>query len=339
MQGSHPSTHPLWPGRWWWLALLVIVAMAATLRYTGYDFSLPYVDHPDEPNYNLAADALVRGGRPQDRGMHGYPPGIVLINAVALAISGDRTLPPSHVLPAVRLVSITVSVLTVAIIALLGHRLGSPAGGLFAAWLWAISPPVVEMSRYATADAYITFFALVMLYLALTAALLPTERHSNRWMLAATIAAMLAILFKYQAVFLLPVLGVLAVLRLRDDAYPDKRRLLSNLALCAALLAVFALMLYLTTIRPMQLAPEPPTWYGHVSSTRLPPLPDLLHNWQVSVEPASSLMPLWVGLPLLVLLLLPRLGTPASRLGTLALLGSLALWVVGITVFGRETLR
>lgn len=330
---------PLWPGRRWWLALLVIVVIAGALRYTGYDFSLPYVDHPDEPNYNLSADVIVSGGLPRDRGMHGYPPGIVLVNAAALVLSGDPALPPSHVLPGVRLVSITVSVLTVLVLALLGHRLESPAGGLFAAWLWAVAPPVVEMSRYATADVYVTFFALAMLYLALTAVLLPAGARSNRWMLAATVAAMLAILFKYQAVFMLPVLGVLAALRLRGEGSAARRGLLANAALCVALLAVFALVLYLTTIRPMQLNPEPPTWYRHVSATRVPPLADVVHNLQVSVEPATPAVLLWLALPPLALLLLPRFSTPAGRRGTLAVVGSLVLWVVGITVFGRETLR
>ena len=34
-----------WPRRKWWLALLVILLLAGALRYPGYDFGLPFVEH------------------------------------------------------------------------------------------------------------------------------------------------------------------------------------------------------------------------------------------------------------------------------------------------------
>ena len=36
---------PFWPPRNWWLALLAILVLAGALRFPGYGFSLPHVEH------------------------------------------------------------------------------------------------------------------------------------------------------------------------------------------------------------------------------------------------------------------------------------------------------
>ena len=67
------------PRRNWWLALLAILLLAGALRYPGYDFSLPYVDQPDEPNFFLSGRMLIDFGTARSLNNHFYPPGIIQI--------------------------------------------------------------------------------------------------------------------------------------------------------------------------------------------------------------------------------------------------------------------
>ena len=74
------AERPLWPRRNWWLALLAILVLAGALRYPGYAFSLPFVDHLDEPNHYML-DARICWwilARPNPLNMHHYPPGIIM---------------------------------------------------------------------------------------------------------------------------------------------------------------------------------------------------------------------------------------------------------------------
>ncbi len=63
--------------KWWLTGLLFILALAAILRYPAYDFGYPYIDHPDEPHYALAAHSLINTGSAKGWMMDGYPPGII----------------------------------------------------------------------------------------------------------------------------------------------------------------------------------------------------------------------------------------------------------------------
>ncbi|MEO8397732.1 MAG: hypothetical protein ABI700_32355, partial [Chloroflexota bacterium] len=65
------ETPRLLPPRWWWLTLIVILICAGALRYTGYNFSLPYVDHPDESAYTIAGRMIIDFGSPKPIGMQG----------------------------------------------------------------------------------------------------------------------------------------------------------------------------------------------------------------------------------------------------------------------------
>jgi len=81
---------PFWPAKKWWFALLLVVVLAGILRFTGYDFGLPYIDHVDEPIYNIAAQLIIDDGSPRSIGMHGYPPGIIGLNLALLRLFRDR---------------------------------------------------------------------------------------------------------------------------------------------------------------------------------------------------------------------------------------------------------
>src|SRR5262245_21056695 len=116
----------IWPERWWWAALVVILLAAGALRYTGYNFSLPYIDHTDEPAYNLAGRMIIDFGSAKPIGMQGYPPGIVMLNYAVLRLFQDPTTPPGSILWIIRLISITFSLGVIALIALLGYRVMNP---------------------------------------------------------------------------------------------------------------------------------------------------------------------------------------------------------------------
>ena len=66
--------------RWWWLILSLLLVLAAWLYYRGYDASLPYIDHPNEPAFNLAAQTIVDTGSARSIGFDAYPPGIISLN-------------------------------------------------------------------------------------------------------------------------------------------------------------------------------------------------------------------------------------------------------------------
>lgn len=206
------STKPFWPARRWWMALLAILICASALRFTGYSFSLPYVDHVDEPAYNLAGRMIIDFGSAKPIGMHGYPPGIVTLNYILLRWFHDPVDPPAVMLGWLRLVSISFSVGTVLITGLLGYRVATPLAGLLAAGLWTFMPVIVEHSRYATADNFVTFFAMLGVFGALSGALYDRDK----WVTGSVVAMIFAIAFKYQAIFILPLVLAVPLVRLLD---------------------------------------------------------------------------------------------------------------------------
>jgi len=113
---------PLWPARRWWLTLLVLLVLAGGLRFTGYNFSLPYIDHPDEPNQFLAARLVLDQGTSRSIGKHSYPPGIVALHYLFVRYWQDPSQPPSIVTGPVRLIAISASLLSIALLALLGYH-------------------------------------------------------------------------------------------------------------------------------------------------------------------------------------------------------------------------
>ena len=202
---SLPTAHserPFWPRRNWWLALLVILVLAGALRYPGYDFSLPYVERErtDESYYLLTARLAIDYGSAKPLNMQHYPPGIIAVNYIVLRLFQDPSTPPSTVLPGLRLLAISVSLTTVVALALLGYHAANPLAGLIAAILWALTPELVNISRFATSDIYVTFLTVMTLWMTIVGVL--NERPG--WLIGTTYALMLAIIFKYSALALVP---------------------------------------------------------------------------------------------------------------------------------------
>lgn len=332
-QFMHTSDRPFWPSRWWWFALLIILVCAGALRYTGYDFSLPYVDHVDEPAYNLAGRMIIDFGSAKPLGMHGYPPGIVTVNYVLLRFFHDPSTPPSTIIDKVRLLSITFSIGTIIIVALLGYRVGLPLSGLLAAGLWAFSPVIVEHSRYATADNFVTFFTVAAFFLSLTG----THYDKDRWATAGTVAMMFAIMFKYQAVFVLPLILIMPLWRLVFREGNCTRRIFVNLGSNVLILGIF--FLWLLVIFPSLEATSSPDWSAPTESLAMPSLEIAYANIREALDPIRRDV-IWVpGIMGLALLFWPRFRETTDLFGLVVLFIGAIMWSIGVSFYGLQRIR
>lgn len=322
----------VWPSRSWWYVLLVIMLLAAGLRYPGYDFSFPYIDHADEPAYNLAARMIIDFGSAKPLGMHGYPPGIVTVNLILLRAFHDPSLPPSSILWIVRLLSITVSVLTVLVMGLLGYRVATPLAGLVAAWLWAVSPRVVEHSRFATADPYVTFFAVLALFWTISGTLYDRDRWTN-W---GIFACIMAVIFKYQAIVIVPLVLFLPLWRLRSQL--QRRRILVNFGYNFLTLALFGF--WLVAIYPVTEAHESPYWSAAPDKLGVPTMDILKGNLTESVLRGVNSKLVWqAGLAALILLFIPTIRRHANGIGLFALGLGAVMWFGVVSLYGWQFFR
>ena len=318
---------PLWPARRWWLVLLVLLTLAGGLRVTGYNFSLPYIDHPDEPNQFLAARLVLDQGTSRSIGKHSYPPGIVALHYLFVRYWQDPLQPPSIVTGPVRLVAIGASLLGIMLLALLAYHAGGPAAGLIAAGMATVTPWLVDHSRFATADTFATLFSLLALWLTLAG----VQYRRTGWTTWATYALMLAVLFKYQALFLTP-LVLLAPL----PAGASWRRVVAGNGLR---LALFLAWLFLLT--PALEAGEDSPIRNWRQVTQLTPAALLLAPLtnlgnMLAVLDLRLLAPGWAGL---TLLLRGRARQGWGRPATLYLLLAALAVYAGVGLFGEQPLR
>ena len=226
------------------VGLAAVALIAAVLRLAGYNFSLPYVDHVDEPNFYLAGlewRGLFDNGNYYD----GYPPAYLALQAAAqpaLETAGAAGL--ASTVQALRLVSIAAGLGTLVCIALTARLAAGSLAGLIAGAAWALSPVAVEHGVYAIPDPLVYFFTALALWLSVAALADPRRRAWSVWGLA---AAVTAVLLKYPV---LPVVGVplaAGLLIWRRDRQP--RCLLAQIALALAVTLWFFLV-YTANIQP-----------------------------------------------------------------------------------------
>lgn len=328
-----PFTQPIHPPVWWWGLLAVVVILAGYLNFTGYDYSLPYVRHYDEPAYNSAGYRVLTEGSAKSLGMQGYPPGIIYLNYVLLRLFHDPATPPLSMVGVVRFISVIFSLGVVVLAALLGYRLGTPVGGLLGAALWAISYDAIRSSRFATADMFVTFFALLAVYLTLTGTL-----HDRENLLKGGIYALIgAILFKYQAAFLLPLILLFPLLRLAS--HPGQRRPI--LRQFAWALGVFALFfVWLVLLYPSLEVGDSPSLVAQQNWAEIPRPAWVLGNLSRDVGALylklPELMAVTVGL---ILAFLPGFRQRDGLQGLLGLALAAVLWTVGLSVWGLQPVR
>ncbi len=196
-----------------WLGL--VLATGLVLRLLGVAWGLPdnthwYSYHPDEWQMVEGAIGLAVRGEANPR-FFNYPSltiYLVWLVTIPLRLAGLGL--PSHYLAA-RLLSVVCGVLTIALTARLGQRLGGTRVGLVAAGLLAIAPLHVVNSRFATVDGPLTCCLVLSLWCACELATAAAGQE-RRWLLGGAVAAGLAAGCKYNGLLaLLPLWSALAV--------------------------------------------------------------------------------------------------------------------------------
>ncbi|MBN1119958.1 MAG: glycosyltransferase family 39 protein [Anaerolineae bacterium] len=201
---------------WFWVVLGLLIVIAAIPRFLSCDYSLPYVDHPDEPNKYLAAQVW-RGlyEHPSEEYYKGYPPGYLVVSYLAQVIG--EPLGINGLAETVRLlrhVAVIVNLGTMLLIGLAARRAGGDLAGWIAAALWGVSPLVLEVGYYAIQDPFIYFWVTLALWLAIEAWIDESRRH---WMLWSVAVGIVAILFKYPVITAVgPGLLVALIYTIRD---------------------------------------------------------------------------------------------------------------------------
>lgn len=196
--------------KWWWVALALLLLLAGWLYLRGYNVSLPYLDHVDEPLNMLEALHVVEFGHARGVTRESYPPGLRSVIYPFLKHIKPADAHHNTMIPALRLITIGSWMLTVVFIGLLGAMITHPLTGLMAAAIWIVNPWVVERAHWVLPDGYVTLLTLVALWLALAGSLQVRQSFST----AATYAIMLAIVFKTQAILVAPIVLLLPLVNL-----------------------------------------------------------------------------------------------------------------------------
>lgn len=267
-------------------ALWVVLIVALGLRVHGFWFGLPYVLTGDGENTFIepAVRMVVSG----DLNPHWFGhPGSTVIYPLALLygliylaghaaglfsqpadlqtlLAGDPTL---FYAPA-RLLSIAWAAATVALVWLLGKRLGGRSLGLLAALFLAVNPMHREWTTWARSDAPAAFFVTLGIYAAVRAA----DRPARRWALLAGAATGLAASTKITTVVVLA--AWLVAWMARRSRRPDLGALgLAGLAAAAsfAITSPFILLDWAHAIPNLLFENRG----GHAGAERLPGL----QNW------------------------------------------------------------
>lgn len=221
--------------RAFWIGLVLILLIGAWLRFSSFDFKLPYIDHPDEPS--LYVETLAKRGQVNPiANMVGYPPAsLVQTDIVLRFLERSRTPSASDVVYGNRLISVVANLVTLVTIGMLARAVAGDVAGLVAALGWAISPLVLEHGVFGLADPLVYMLATLSVYLAALPMLKPKRHDLLVW---STVVALLATLYKYPAVVMLFPSGIAALWLLRKD-----RRVLRTIALQALLVSIVAVYL------------------------------------------------------------------------------------------------
>jgi len=165
--------------RWWWALLLAILIGGAVLRLDGWG---SYWINPDEGIYYDVATQTPEGAAAAIA-QAGHPPLYYYLVRWIVAAGGG--------IPLVRALSLLAGVAAIALVFLVGRRLGSNLAGLVAAWLMASSPGGVMLSQ--VMRPYTIQLALLALGVLALLAYLDTRRrrHLAAYAIVMTVAGLL----------------------------------------------------------------------------------------------------------------------------------------------------
>lgn len=319
------QAHILPREKWWWLGLALLLTLAGWLYLRGYNVSLPFFAHIDEPHHLLAAQHEIDTGTARPVGHEAYPPGMRMLNYVLLKHLKPADAHYGTMLPALRLITITAWLLAVLVIALLGALLAHPLTGLMAAVIWIVNPWVVERAHWALPDAYLTLFTLLSLWLALIGSLKNQPRYST----AAVYSIMLAIVFKYTALILAPLALLLPLINVRRRHKAAWQQTLGNCVRFSVFL--FWLLLLYPTLEATQV-PHFPVTENRLFAPQLDVLTvQSLQPLLLTFQPVSS----WIVVGALGLLLL-RYRKSVNWVATICLSAALIAWLLGISMLRLE---
>lgn len=200
-QNSHP------PSRRFWVVVALLLGFALILRLLTYGFSLPYVDHPDEPNYYLAAQEV--RGLFDNQGYYDHaPPAYIYLATVVQVLTeplGAQGMAAQVRL--LRLLAVLFNLGTLVFIALAARRAGGERAGIVGGLLWAVSPLILINGVYALPDPPVYFLASLAIWLAGEALAIPRR---GSWGIWAVVAGTLAVALKAYLPLFVP--GTLAAL-------------------------------------------------------------------------------------------------------------------------------
>ena len=325
-QGDTPWDSGIIPReKLWWLGLLLLLLLAGWLYLRGYNVSLPFIAHVDEPQHLLAAQHLIDDGTASAVYHDAAPPGMSRLNYLLLKHIKAPGDPPGTMLPALRLITIAAWMLVVVLIALLGRLVAHPLTGLMAAAIWIVNPWVVERAHFALPDGYLTLFTLLAIWLALVGAL-----HGRRsFSTAAVYSIMLAIVFKTQALFVAPLailLPLASPVRVRAEA---SKQVFWN---CVR----FGFFLFwLLLIYPTLDAHKIPFWPQTENQLNLPS-PERMLLSLTEVLATFQPLPVWLGIALAGGLLM-RYRRRVSLTGLVSLAVAALAWLAGMSMFPIQT--
>jgi hypothetical protein len=226
--------------RTFWLGLGLILLLAGAARLWVYPFSIPYIDHADEPNFYLAG--LEIRGHFDNHGYYiGYPPAYIYLNAAAQTVLEPLGVKGAgYTVGALRFLAVWVNLATLVFIALAGREGGGNIAGWGAGTLWGVSSVVLTEGIYASPDPFVFMFVALSFWLA-AAALKEEHAHFALW---SVVAALVAFLFKYHVLTaVVPGTAVMLwhVFKGREKA---RRLLVIQILLTALVLGGFALYIF-----------------------------------------------------------------------------------------------
>lgn len=199
--------------------LALVTALGAALRFYGLDWAAPFFHfHIDEHFVFMGADLLRQdpGAAAMSPKFFMYSPGpmyaVNLIRAAYEWIAGplDLTVVRDQVTYMVigRAFSATLGTFTIPLVYLVASRVAGRLAGVVAAALLACSVLHLRESHFFTVDASLTFATMLALYFMVRI----VQRGDWASDLGAGVALGLALLSKYTALFLVPLMGIAQLL-------------------------------------------------------------------------------------------------------------------------------
>jgi len=206
----------------------VLLTLHVAMLLHSHAFSLPYVDHPDEPAFYLAGQVWL-GKFEMGSYMRGYPPAYIALELIVAQLLGWLGLPEmSQTVNVMRWIAVAVSAGTLWLIFSAAREAAGDWASLVAGAAWISSPFVVSHGVYATPDPFVYFTVAWSLWLSITA----LRRERPHFALLAMLVGALAVLIKLMVVPAL-LAGVTALLFGLRDRWLSARLLAGQLGIVA----------------------------------------------------------------------------------------------------------